>query len=556
MNAPEPSVVLVVGVGRSGTSLAMQALRRLGAVMSEQMVPPSPTNRRGALEDWDVRDAMMALWRDLGRFEGLRPSGWDEQPATRQAAGWLEDYLSRVSQRPGEVFACKYPLASLFLPIWLEAAERSEVRLTVIWATRKADAVIASQQRSYRPGAQQATVHFCQRTLYLLQDLPAETLLLPYEGWRSDPVAQLRSLARAARLPLGSPSTALHDLYDPREDHSSAGDLGVGELPAIVRAADEAMAGRLGLLAKVVTDTDRDAIVRGLMETVMHQDSARRLDDQSEAPWAEERGPDAEPSETEPSDSKQAQAPAPSPKAASILRDERDRLREDVARLRDERDTARGESARLRAVRDRLRERAEAAEGEATRLKKACEALVEERDRGDGRVDDMASRHALATSEVERRLRKSQDDLRAVRVKASAAAATQQAKIERLAKRDDAARERLKKLRRTARKKTQALSQRVEKAEAEATGAGRARDRLERRVKRMAEELATARAERDRARGTLRSEKGRPATPPAPPAAAPGWRGRLPSAIRRGAALPRRLARAVVRPRPRPRPEA
>ena len=540
-------MVLVVGVGRSGTSLAMQALRRLGAVMSEQMVPPSPTNRRGALEDWDVRDAMMALWRDLGRFEGLRPPGWDEQPATRQAAGWLEDYLPRVSQRPGEVFACKYPLASLFLPIWLAAAERSKVRLRVIWATRKADAVIASQQRSYRPGAQHAIVHFCQRTLYLLQDLPAETLLLPYEGWRSDPAAQLRSLARAARLPLRSPGAALHDLYDPQEDHSPAGDLGEGELPAAVRAGDEAMAGRLGPLAKVMTDTDRDAIVRGLMETVMHQDSARRLDDQSEAPWAAERGPDAEPSETEPTDSKPPQAPASSPKAASILRDERDRLREDVARLRDERDTARGEVARLRAGRDRLREGAEAAGAEAERMRRACEVLTQERDRGDAAMADMASRHALAMSEAERQRRKAQLDLKAARQKASAVATAHKADVEKLRKRIEAIKERLREARRTAREEAKGLVQRARKAEAEAGDLTRARDRLKRRARRRAETAKTLRGERDQARDALRRSKRRPVEPTTP--IAPTFGGRLTSAIRRRAALPRPLTRALARPR-------
>lgn len=461
-------VVLVVGVGRSGTSLAMQALRRLGARVSERLVPASESNRRGALEDWYVRDEMEALWRRFDRFVGLRPPDWRADPSSRQVEDWLVTYLAEAS-RPGVPFAVKYPLASLFLPVWLDASSRADVPLQMIWATRRASAVVASQLRSYRPDLQSAHRHGVQRTLYLLEDTSDDTLLLPYEGWGAEPREQIAALAEAAALPLPDPDEALHDLYDPEEDHSPQAEAARAPVPAGLREVDRALTGRRGPLRGVLDNAERAALTTKLREALMQSSTE---DGTLEA--SSSNRPEARPRGGEP--------------VSGVLEAERDRLRGTTARLRGERDAAQGRAARLAAERDALRQRIEAVEAEATRVRRAYDALARERDLADVRLADVESRHAVALAEMEGRWREARAARKAVRgnlagaeVKGLAASkgaradAAAQARIEVLRGKLKTVRERLRQEKARAKAEAEALRGELAEAKAALTERGVAR---------------------------------------------------------------------------------
>ena len=378
-------VVLVVGVGRSGTSLAMQALRRLGARVSDRLVPTSPQNRHGALEDLGVRDEMAALGAHLHLSTGPRPDDWREAAATRQAEGWLAEHLACVHEAAETAYAVKFPLASLFLPIWRDAAARAGVPLRLVWATRRAEAVVASFGLAYGTTPGLAAAHHAQRTFYLLQDAPGDTLLLPYEGWRTAPAEQLCALAEAAGLPPPEAGDPPHDVYRPEDDRSGGDEAARVDVPPALEAADDALAERLGTLGEVVDEAGRRALLAGLGELLMRDDEA------DEAGGATLAAPPGE---------GPADPPAGEADPATILRRERDRLRQTVLELRQRRDA--------------LRERHEA---RLAGLRRDYEALSLERDLADARLADLASRHAIALGVVEQRLRKARADLEASRAR-------------------------------------------------------------------------------------------------------------------------------------------
>ena len=52
--AERPTMLLVLGMHRSGTSVTTRLLECLGAVHSKNLHPPMPNNPKGFFEDWDI----------------------------------------------------------------------------------------------------------------------------------------------------------------------------------------------------------------------------------------------------------------------------------------------------------------------------------------------------------------------------------------------------------------------------------------------------------------------------------------------------------------------
>lgn len=191
--------VFIVGTGRSGTSLTTQTLDKLGLMMPDDQVPPDENNLRGTGESIAVRDQTVALLERLGSPEAFLPSGWQSSPASQKASTWIEEYLTcQRDKAEDHGFVIKFPLASIFLPLWSAAAARIGLDLRFVWATRNPADTRLSLMRTYNQSESTATLRMAQRCFYILRDAPSDTLLLPYEGWTHAPQAQAAALAALA----------------------------------------------------------------------------------------------------------------------------------------------------------------------------------------------------------------------------------------------------------------------------------------------------------------------------------------------------------------------
>lgn len=224
-----PTALLVVGTGRSGTSLTMQALQKLGAYVPDHMVPPSEANQRGTGEDTRIRDLMNGVWRALGNFFTFRPSGWLENTDVHKAQAALATYLQEETRRSnGRILAIKFPLAAVFLPLWQKAAESAGVELRFVWATRGILETIRSYDMAYGTPPDLAQAHCLQRQYYTLRDAPEDTIILPFERWRSDPHGALTQLARLAGLP--EPEAQSEEVFHAKLDRASAETIEVSKV--------------------------------------------------------------------------------------------------------------------------------------------------------------------------------------------------------------------------------------------------------------------------------------------------------------------------------------
>jgi hypothetical protein len=146
------TLVLVVGSGRSGTSLFTGIMQRLGFHVPQPEVSADPTNPRGFAEPkWAVDFHNALLGRAGVQVADARPSAWAEtarvaidEDARRKLREWLAGEFAKDDH-----VIIKDPRLSWFLPLWRQAAIDVGASPRFVTVLRHPAAVIESKQRSY-----------------------------------------------------------------------------------------------------------------------------------------------------------------------------------------------------------------------------------------------------------------------------------------------------------------------------------------------------------------------------------------------------------------------
>jgi hypothetical protein len=151
--ASGPSLVLVAGSGRSGTSLFSGILQRLGYTVAQPEVPADETNPRGFAETQWVVDFHTRLLRELRvQVADARPGAWALAAEAGMRPDVRRELLDWLGARVGETDALivKDPRLSWFLPLWRSCALDAGADPAFVTMLRHPAAVIGSKQRWYR----------------------------------------------------------------------------------------------------------------------------------------------------------------------------------------------------------------------------------------------------------------------------------------------------------------------------------------------------------------------------------------------------------------------
>jgi hypothetical protein len=145
-------LILVVGVGRSGTSLLAGILGQLGLHIPQPEVQADETNPRGFGEPRWVVDFHQRLLRERRvTVNDARPGAWEstgaaaDDPAVRTE---LRDWLA-AQPREAAVVVVKDPRTVWFLPLWTRCAADLGVATSFVTMLRHPAEVVASATRSY-----------------------------------------------------------------------------------------------------------------------------------------------------------------------------------------------------------------------------------------------------------------------------------------------------------------------------------------------------------------------------------------------------------------------
>ncbi len=139
--AAKPCMLLVLGVHRSGTSVAAKLLECLGAVNSSTLMPPVPgNNEKGFFEDYDVYKfnefrllpALQAAWHSLGFIDWTNLSGDARSKFALEALGIIRKNYNPSNQ----LSVLKEPRIGILLPFWLSILQHAGYAVKVVCVLR------------------------------------------------------------------------------------------------------------------------------------------------------------------------------------------------------------------------------------------------------------------------------------------------------------------------------------------------------------------------------------------------------------------------------------
>jgi hypothetical protein len=195
MNSHEHSVVVVLGSGRSGTSLLMQVMVGLGLAVSENLIPANVSNTEGFFEDFEIKEIQDELYRCLHAPPFLPlPKDWLDSDYARIAKKRLSEVLNNQIQGGSRIFGMKDPRISTFLPLWTRVFNPLRVVPKYILAVREPRSVIASFIRQYNNPGHVAELVWLLRMLESLENTASDCFITHYEDWFTKPEALAQGL--------------------------------------------------------------------------------------------------------------------------------------------------------------------------------------------------------------------------------------------------------------------------------------------------------------------------------------------------------------------------
>jgi hypothetical protein len=197
-------LVLVVGVGRSGTSLLAGVLGQLGFHIPQPEVTADDTNPKGFGEPRWVVDFHSRLMRRLRVIVfDARPVAFEKTAAVEDAAelrAWLADELAQADD-----VVVKDPRVGWFLNLWKRACDGLDVEVGQVTMLRHPAEILTSARKSY--GDWQSDASRAAAWLNVMLETERQTrgarrVYIRYEDLLADWRAQMDRAGRVLELPL------------------------------------------------------------------------------------------------------------------------------------------------------------------------------------------------------------------------------------------------------------------------------------------------------------------------------------------------------------------
>ena len=257
-------LLLVVGVGRSGTSLASGMLGQLGFHIPQPEVQADDTNPRGFGEpQWVVDFHSRVLAEQRVTLNDSRPAAWAKMgEAAGAARGELLEWLRTELERADDVLV-KDPRTVWFLDTWRSAAAELGARTSFLTMLRHPAEIVASARTSYGPGLTEASraaawINVTLQTERSTRD--AARAFVRYDDLLADWLPEVRRVGAQLDIPrlAGAERVPAVDAFvDPtlHRNRTTWSDL---DVPASVRDLAEQVWDHVQAGTEAALDADRD----------------------------------------------------------------------------------------------------------------------------------------------------------------------------------------------------------------------------------------------------------------------------------------------------------
>ncbi|MEM7059580.1 MAG: sulfotransferase [Pseudomonadota bacterium] len=204
-SAPYKSVIVVLGMHRSGTSIGMNVLSSLGVACGEDLIPAGRSNTEGFWEHAEivaVQDGLLTrldrLWHGShGTFP--MPKGWLDSDAAKQAEDKLAEIVTReIASHPDKVWGFKDPRTIKLWPLWQRIWGKLQINPFPIAMIRHPDAVVRSLAKHNGVSTERALLIWAQHNVEILRHLGDDLrLVIDFDLLVNEPAAQIERIAQA-----------------------------------------------------------------------------------------------------------------------------------------------------------------------------------------------------------------------------------------------------------------------------------------------------------------------------------------------------------------------
>ena len=196
-------LVVVLGSGRSGTSILTRFLGACGMRLSDEMVGASEQNPEGAFEDKEIFDIQTQIFSNMGSSQLLpMPKDWMRGEWVNDSIRQLRDVIvQRVSASDG-LWGFKDPRTPLLLPLWIRVFNKVNVVPFYLMAVRDPRAVASSLNRQYGFSENAAELFWLYKDIETLYHTGGNLFIVHYEDWFDRPEALAHELLEYTGLRL------------------------------------------------------------------------------------------------------------------------------------------------------------------------------------------------------------------------------------------------------------------------------------------------------------------------------------------------------------------
>lgn len=176
-------VIVVLGSGRSGTSLLMQILASLGMSISEDMIPAKEQTPAGAYEDREIFQIQNEFVSAITPQAMPMPADWQENAKLPQVMKQLQEIVTERIAKAATIWGFKDPKTAVLIPLWTRIFNSLNIVPKYILTVRNPQSVVASMQRQYNTKQNVAELFWLSRYIEALHNTGGNCFIVHYEDW-------------------------------------------------------------------------------------------------------------------------------------------------------------------------------------------------------------------------------------------------------------------------------------------------------------------------------------------------------------------------------------
>lgn len=185
-------MVIVLGAGRSGTSLLMHLLHSLGMAVSEKMIEPRYHNPLGPMEDLEIAQVFDDVILPSCKMNRLVPLSIDRREIDMIGLKKGEKQLKEILQQrlkatlDTKTWGFKDPVVSNLLPQLFPIFNQLKVAPKFVLCVRNPASVVRSRSSSFQTSPSLSELAWLTNTVNVIKDTGADCFIVHYEDLLSE----------------------------------------------------------------------------------------------------------------------------------------------------------------------------------------------------------------------------------------------------------------------------------------------------------------------------------------------------------------------------------